>query len=224
MGVRVGKPRREYNGSCYICRFAAFIPYQNQLFTNSKSPQPAHQSRPGTRQPLVMSIPLFSSETSTSGVRVSVYDDPCRGRSIQTLSTTSALDRSLCQDHTHNIEFGATSQLTRISSPSTGDASKSSAVPAPKPPAVTLFAPTATRLDPARRPHTPFRRPDTPHPRPRSSTEKRPVCQQNPSAVLQTTKQSATRSQSHHCDNSRENFKHAMFLAWLDHTPVKRRD
>lgn len=173
-----------------------------------------------------MSIPLLTSKSSASGIsvksrtplaRVCVYDDPDSGMSIQTLSPASVLDRSLCQDPTYWTEFEATSESTYTSTPPTRDASQNSAAPVSKPAAVTLFAPTARQLDAAPCPHTPFLRPDTPHPRlRRPSTDGRPVAEQTPSVVPQKTKPSITYSESHHSDSRREDFKHAMFLAWLD--------
>jgi hypothetical protein len=173
-----------------------------------------------------MPVPLLDTESPASRVSVKsrtavknlrVYNDPDSGMSIRTLSATSALDGSLRQSPTCNIESKATSESTYMSAPPTGVAIENCEAHALKPAAVTMFAPTAIRLDAARRPHTPFHSPDTPHPRlSRPLNNEWPVSQQTPAVHLQTTAPSVPRSQSSYCDTRREDFKHAMFLAWLD--------
>jgi len=80
-----------------------------------------------------------------------------------------------------------------------------------------VFAPATTRLDAASRPNSPFWRPDTPHPRlSRAKVNTWPASQQTSSLVLQPNNQSVTYAESYHSDHRREDFKHMMFLEWLD--------
>jgi len=166
-----------------------------------------------------MSHPISASTTSTSASSIGSQTEvesiqPESFMSLQEFSTKEYLSRGLLRSPTEKGGLDTVTKSTHASTLTTHDGSETYITATSK---TALFAPTARRLDVARKPHIPFRRPDTPYPRLNKPTiDAQPVPQVTriPSAQINNRRKSF--ADSYHEDHKREDFKHVMFLDWLE--------
>lgn len=149
----------------------------------------------------------------------SVHDEVGGSSNSPIISSILPSDRALSPRLTHRIEMMAISDSIHAMVIPACQVNDNLPLldPSPTSYAAVLFAPIVRRPSGSQSARTPPRRPDTPHPRRRrQESQELAILPQVPSCVLQKTNPEPKYSESYHSDTKREDYKHEIFLAWLN--------